>query len=515
MTAKKTAPPAPGAPPPVLAEIAGSLQMFGDAAVITREQWQRGGVEILLANEKFAALTGYPAAGLPGQNTRLLHGQRTDLLALGAASDQRLAEGDGWLYRKDGSEFYAAWSFTPILRKGQPSGCLFGVYRDISETRRLREALVQSQKLVTAALLAGGVTHDFNNLLSVINGYCEILATKLAGVPAAQKDLQEIHRAGLKASALTRQILEYSRRPAGEARVVNFNTLIREIAEIIRRLCSEEIAVELRLASDLGNVRIDPLQFQQVLLNLCINARDAMPRGGKLTIRTWNHRVGAAGAGGPPELADGLYAALQVTDTGHGMEPDTLRKIFEPYYTTKSHGTGLGLTIVHGIIRENHGHITARSTRGAGTTFEVYLQETPEPEQASVTKLDTLPSVRGSETLLIVEEDMVLRKMISGILATDGYSVADAPTPATAAALVARGLRPHLVLIQSCTKEGGELVRRLHAANPRIRLICTSAKALPVSLHEVPRTATIHLPKPFALSTLVRGVRSLLDAGGS
>jgi len=155
------------------------------AFAVDRDHWQGGGVELLLANEKFAELTGYAAATLPGQNTRLLHGPRTDLLAPGAAAAGRLALGEGWLYRKDGSEFYAGWTFSPLLIRGAPSGCLVGLYRDLTETRRLREALVLSQKLTTVGLLAGGVTHDFNNLLSVINGYCEILATKLAAVPAA------------------------------------------------------------------------------------------------------------------------------------------------------------------------------------------------------------------------------------------------------------------------------------------------------------------------------------------
>ena len=515
MPAKKLPPPpvaAPPALPPALVALSGTLAAMNDAAVITQDQWQSGGVEILLANEKFAELTGYAAATLPGRNTRLLHGPRTDLLALGTSPGGRSAAGEGWLYRKDGSEFYGAWNFSMIMFKGQPGACMLALYRDISEVRHLRAALLQSQRLNTVGLLAGGVAHDFNNLLSIINGYCEILTTKLAGTPVALKDLQEIHRAGLKASGLARQILEFSRRQESEVKVVNFNTLIREVAEIIRRVAGEEIVVELRLASGLGNTRIDPTHFQRVLLNLCFNAQEAMPRGGQLTIRTWNHRVAGQTDRRVPEMADGLYAVLQVTDSGHGMEPATLKKIFEPYFTTKRRGTGLGLPTVLGIIRENRGYITAHSTRGTGTTFEVYLPETAEPEQTSVTQLDTLPSVRGFETLLIVEEDEVLRKMIAGILATDGYAVTGAPTPEAAATLVAQGLRPDLVLIQSCNKEGGELVRRLRAADAKIRLICTSAQALPVSLHGVLPSATIHLPKPFALSTLVRGVRRLLDA---
>ncbi len=517
---KAKANPAPAAArppglPPAIAALAGTLRILGDAAVITSDQWSGGGVEIMLANEKFAELTGYAATALPGRNTRLLHGPRTDLLGLGTVSGGRLAVGEGWLYRQDGSVFFASWNFSPILLEDRPTGCLYGVYRDGTENRRLREALLQSQKLDTVGLLAGGVAHDFNNLLSIINGYCEILGAKLASVPAAQKDLQEIHRAGLKASALARQILEFSRRQETEVKVVNFNTLIREVAEIIRRLAGEEIAVELRLASDLGNARIDPAHFQRVLLNLCFNAREAMPRGGKLTIRTCNHRVGSDADRRVLEMADGLYAVLQVTDTGSGIEPVALKNIFEPFFTTKTRGTGLGLPTVLGIVRENGGHIAVQSRPGAGTTFEVFLPETAEPEQTSVTKLGTLPVMRGTENLLIVEEDDVLRKMIAGILATDGYSVTDASTPDAAAALIkSTRLRPQLVLIQSCSKEGGKLVRQLHAEIPNLRLICTSAKALPVSLHTVPLSATVHLPKPFALSTLLLKVRGLLDAVG-
>ncbi|MDI1337167.1 MAG: ATP-binding protein [Lacunisphaera sp.] len=499
--------------PPVIRMLAGTLEGFGEAAVVTDERWQGGGVQIITVNSKFTQLTGYAKAELIGQNTRLLHGSRTNLLAPSDPVRRRHTAGEDWLYRKDGSEFYGAWSFSPVYYKGKPNGTLLGFYRDVSEGRRLREALKQSQKLGTVGLLASGVAHDFNNLLSVINGYCEIMAAKIADVPAAQKDLQEIHRAGLKAAAIARQILEFSRRQETEIKVINFNTLIREIAEILRRVAGDNINLELRLASDLGNARMDPTQFQQVLLNLCFNARDAMPQGGKLTIRTYNHQVAAAADRRAPGMVDGLHAVLRVSDTGLGMEPAVRDSIFEPFFTTKPHGTGLGLATVLGIIRQHDGQITVQSAPGQGTTFEIFLPETPEPEQTSVTKLGTLPAVRGTEELLIVEEDVVLRKMIAGILATDGYSVTAAATPAEASALVKEtGLRPQLVLAQSCTKDGAALVRQLHAGRPGIRLICTSPALLAVNLHEVPRSATIHLPKPFALSTLLRGVRTLLDA---
>ena len=507
---------ATGAPkvPPAIGLLSGTLAGLSDAAVVTGDQWQGGGVEMLIANPKLTELTGYAAADLAGRNTRMFHGPRTEVLVSGPAPHGRLAAGEGWLYRKAGTEFFGTWNFSPIFYKGRPSGALLGIYRDISENRRLREALRQSQKLNTVGLLASGVAHDFNNLLSVINGYCEIITAKIAGVPAAQKDLQEIHRAGLQAMAIARQILEFSRRQETEVKVINFNTLIREIAEILRRVAGDEIELELRLASDLGNARIDPTQFQQVLLNLCFNARDAMPQGGKLVIRTCNHRVAAAAGLRAPGMRDGLYTVMRVTDTGKGMEPAVRNSIFEPLFTTKPHGTGLGLSTVLGIIRQHDGHITVQSEPGHGATFEVFIPETPEPEQTGVTKLGALPAVRGTEALLIIEPDDVLRKMIAGILATDGYQVADVANPAQAAEMIqAGGLKPQLVIAHCGTRAGVALMKKLHAGNGRLRLVSTSAEKPAKSLPDFPAKALAHLPKPFALSTLLRTVRALLDTG--
>jgi two-component system, cell cycle sensor histidine kinase and response regulator CckA len=338
------------------------------------------------------------------------------------------------------------------------------------------------------------------------------MTAKIAGVPAAQRDLQEIHRAGLKASAIARQILEFSRRQETEVKVINFNTLIREIAEILRRVAGDEITLELRLASDLGNARMDPTQFQQVLLNLCFNARDAMPHGGKLSIRTYNHE------GAPPGRAGGegggSCAVLRVSDTGLGMTPAVRAGIFQPFFTTKPHGTGLGLATVLGIIRQHDGHMEVESEPGRGSTFEIFLPETSEPEETAVTKLGTLPAMRGTETLLIVEPDEVLRKMIAGILATDGYQVAEVATPEQATELVGTsGLRPQLVIAHCSSRAGATLVKKMQAANGRLRLVCTSAEPPGRVLPEFPAKALVHLPKPFALSTLLRTVRTLLDGG--
>ncbi|HKB56700.1 MAG TPA: ATP-binding protein [Lacunisphaera sp.] len=488
------------------------LAALPDPAIITETNWDKGGAKIIYPNPAFCRLTGYTEAELTGQNTRLLHGSKTDLTLLRQGRrdgpSDHACSGEGWLCRKDGSPFFAQWNFRPMTAGAGKQ--LVALYHDRSEFRRLRDALLQSQKLDTVGLLAGGVAHDFNNLLSVINGYCEIMTPKIADVPAAQKDLQEIHRAGLKASAIARQILEFSRRQETEVKVVNFNTLIREIEEILRRVAGDEIPLELRLASGLGNTRIDPTHFQQVLLNLCFNARDAMPRGGKLTIRTYNHQVSSPADRRVAGMRDGLYAVMQVTDTGHGIDPALLNSIFEPFFTTKPHGTGLGLPTVLGIIRQNDGHITVASTPGQGTKFEIFLPETAEPEQTSVTQLGTLPEVHGTETVLVIEEDDILRKMIAGILATDGYHVTEA---ATVEAAAQSGLQPQLLLAYCNTRASRALVRKLYTSNHGLRLISTSAESPETVLPDFPRKALVHLPKPFALSTLLVKARGLLDTG--
>jgi CheY-like chemotaxis protein len=251
-----------------------------------------------------------------------------------------------------------------------------------------------------------------------------------------------------------------------------------------------------------------------VLLNLCINARDAMVRGGKLTIRTFNHRVLGPDDRRAPEMPDGPYAAMQVTDTGPGIPVAQQKSIFEPFFTTKPQGTGLGLSTAFGIVRENNGHLVVRSRPG-DTHFELYLPETAEPEQLSVTKLGTLPAMRGTEKVLIIEADEVLRKMIAGILATDGYRVASAATPEEAAALLARtGLQPELLLAPGGTKAGSALVRRIHAGSPDLRVISTSAAPPTALLPEFRVGTLVHLPKPFALSTLLLKARGLLDMAG-
>ncbi len=490
-----------------------ALSALPDATAVTKNTWERGGVEILFVNAAFCQLTGYSAEELVGQNTRILHGTKTDLTPLPNNRPAHQSNGEGWLCRRDGSSFFAHWNFSPLPGADSTEGELVAVYHDESETKRLRDALLESRKLDTIGRLASGVAHDFNILLSIINGYCEIMTRKISGVPEVKKDLEEIHRAGQKASAIARQILEFTQRHEAEVKVINYNTLIREIAEILRRVAGEEVALELRLTSGLGNARIDPTQFQQVLLNLCFNSREAMPKGGKLTIRTYNHKVAADADRRAPGMRNGFYAAVQVTDTGHGIEPDMLDRIFEPFFTTKPSGTGLGLATVRGIIRQHDGHVSVQSTPGTGTTFEVFLPETPEQEQITPVKAATLPVTKGSESVLLIEPDGVLRKMIAGILATEGYSVTDTATVRSATTLLSKKkLKPELVLANCQEKPVASFVVKLQAKNPALRVVNLPGDSKAVQLPKFPPAAVAHLSKPFTLSKLTAAVRQVLDA---
>ncbi len=488
--------------PKALASQVETLSGLPEAVFFTADRWQDGGVDILWANPAAVQLTGFDLEQLVGRSTCLLHGAKTEL-----APGQKQEGGEGWLHRRNGAAFFASWKFSPVRGAGRGKGYLVAIYRDVSEKHRLREALLHSQKLDTVGQLASGVAHEFNNLLSVINGYCEIMSGKLETVPAAQKDLQEMHRAGLKAAGIARQILEFSRRQETEPRVVNANTLIREIADILRRIVGDAVQVQLRLAVDLGNIRIDPTQFQQALLNLTFNARDAMPQGGKLTIRTSRAPTTEEDASTPPMGR----VAIEITDTGVGIPPALRKKIFEPFFTTKPHGTGLGLPTVLDLVKRAGGNITVRSNPGVGSTFELVFYETTEAEQVfSTSTLMALPTTLGTEVIWLVESDLVLRKMVSGILAADGYAMDEFAQPAETPADTA----PDLLMVDCRANQASELARRILARNPKLRVISLSVDAPVAGFQDFLPNTVGHLPKPFALSALLRTVRQLLDAPG-
>jgi CheY-like chemotaxis protein len=363
--------------------------------------------------------------------------------------------------------------------------------------------------------LAGGVAHDFNNLISVINGYCEMLAAKVSDRPQALRELNEIHKSGLRAATLTRQLLAFGRRQPMDARVTNFNRIVQDNAEIIERLVGSAGQLEIDLAKDLENVRADPTQFQQVLLNLVINARDALRDNGRITISTSNRDV-KPGRERVTDIPPGEYVCLTVKDNGTGMDAETQRHLFEPFFTTKAEGkgTGLGLALVYGIVQESNGYIRCHSALLAGSTFEILLPRVHEPEEAAArgSPLPVLATSRGHETLLVIEKDDVVRKMLAGMLTSEGYRVLEAQTPQHARKIARQAERPIQLLITAPDNNGARLARELHAETPSLRLLSIGNQDIPPPVDWIPPSHQSAMSKPFALSEISRSVRALLDA---
>jgi two-component system cell cycle sensor histidine kinase/response regulator CckA len=475
------------------------------------------GLRIIFANESFCAMTGFAAAQLVGRPHRLLHADGAEIDRLGeslAKVGMKPVVGDGFIVRADGTTISAAWSFDPILNTRGRVTHVVATYRDQTEKRRLQETLVHAQRLDAVGRLAGGVAHDFNNLLSVINGYCEMLAAHVGSNPQALREVAEIHNAGRKAAALTQQLLAFSRRQPFDSRVFDLNVLVRDNAEILRRLVGEAGRIDYELGENLANVRTDPAQFQQVLLNLVLNARDALRNQGRIVVTTENREVPSGRNRRVTDAPPGKYVALTVADNGTGMDAETQKHLFEPFFTTKAEGkgTGLGLALVYGVVQQSGGFIAVNSAVLVGSTFEVLLPATSVPVEAAPAAVAPLPSMRGSESVLLIEEDDVVRKMVAGILTADGYRVTAVKTFAELSRSNPPWPRAPQLLIASLAGDGERFARRLQGEEPGLRLLCTGNIDGKLSVKWLKPDRQAALSKPYALSQLLRATRKLLDA---
>ncbi len=302
----------------------------------------------------------------------------------------------------------------------------FAAARDISERKVLEEQLLQAQKLEAIGRLAGGVAHDFNNIIGIILGYSALIQGKLKPDDPSAKHLESILRAAERAAALTRQLLAFSRKQVMDVRLLDLNERITELSKMLPRLIGENVEVVLQLTPDLGRVKADPVQFEQVLINLAVNAKDAMPRGGRLRIASANARLDSNYQRLHPEVLPGAYVMISVSDTGVGMDESTRSRIFEPFFTTKAigKGTGLGLSIIYGIVRQSGGHIWVYSEPGQGTTFKIYLPRVFAPEEKAALQAPPTPVTEAaSGTILVVEDEKALAEMTRDALRDSGYTV--------------------------------------------------------------------------------------------
>lgn len=400
--------------------------------------------------------------------------------------------------------------------EGQPAGTLV-VLRDVTESKRLEDQLRQAVKMEAIGRLAGGVAHDFNNLLTAIMGYTNLLLQQIPKDSSQHNKLGQVFRAAERAAALTGQLLAFSRKQVLEVKVLDLNQVIAGWEEVLRRIIGEDIQLKMALDKSLGRVKADPGQFEQILMNLVVNARDAMPSGGKLTIETSNAFLDYEYSQTHPEVEAGPYVMFSVSDSGHGMDEATVSRVFEPFFTTKEKGlgTGLGLSTVYGIVKQHRGHITVYSEPRRGTTFKVYLPKVDESaEQATVRGVAELRP-HGGETVLIVEDEEMVRDLTAEALDMLGYSVLAASDPAAAKAVSSDHDGPiHLLLTDVVLPgmDGRSLFEKLSPQRPKMKVLYVSGYTENFVVHHGILDAGVNfLPKPFTVDGLAQKVREVLD----
>jgi len=387
------------------------------------------------------------------------------------------------------------------------------------EKKKVEAQLIQAQKMEAVGRLAGGAAHDFNNLMTVVIGYSDLMLMRLSKEDPLYKKVEEIKKAGEKAASLTRQLLAFSRKQILKPKVININEIITNMKNMLRRLIGEDVQLRTSLGSDLGRVECDPAQIEQVFMNLVINAKDAMPKGGKITIESTNIDLDETYAGKHGiKLKPGPYVLLEVSDTGMGMDKDIQNQIFEPFFTTKEKGkgTGLGLSTVYGIVKQSGGFIWVYSEVGLGTTFKIYLPVVYK-ELDSVQKEQTpVSDLRGSETILVVEDDDLLRNMTRYVLHGYGYKVLEAASGEKALQISKLYTEPIQLLFTDVIMfkiSGRDLAELIESYRPEIKVLYMSGYTEnTVVQHGVLKKDVEFIEKPFSPKDLARKVREVLNA---
>jgi PAS domain S-box-containing protein len=415
------------------------------------------------------------------------------------------------------------WLLVPEFDKTGEARAVLGSARDITERKRAEEQqrdleaqLAQAQKMESVGRLAGGIAHDFNNLLTIILGYGEMALMSSEGLtPVVQASVQQILKAGERTRDLTRQLLAFARKQTLEMKVLDLNEVVIGFEKMLARLIGEDIQVQTLLHPGIGTVEADAAQIEQVLLNLAVNARDAMPDGGRLAIETAGVVLDDAYASVHLGVEPGAYVMLSVSDTGCGMNAETLRMVFEPFFTTKDpgKGTGLGLATVYGIVKQHRGHVSVYSEVGLGTTFKIYLPRAIEVGQDGVAPSAPAGVIRGTETILVVEDDTAVRQLTHGALTRLGYDVIEAESGRDAIRLAAERETIHLLLTDVIMPEmsGREVCEQVAALHPGIKVLYMSGYTANVIAHHGVLDEGIHLlRKPFTRESLAQKIREVL-----
>jgi len=420
--------------------------------------------------------------------------------------------------RKDGEIVWSLQNVSLVRASGGEPLFMIFMVEDITERKRLENHFLQSQKMETVGRLAGGISHDFNNILTVIKGYSQLLLSELNEDHPLRENLEEIKKATERAEDLTRQLLAFSRRQVMEMKVIGLNHLIKNLEKMLRRVIGEDIELTTVLTDDLGRIKTDPAQIEQVILNLAVNARDAMPSGGKLTLETTNVELDKDYAHTHISVAPGRYVMLSVSDTGCGMTPEVKERIFEPFFTTKGQGkgTGLGLSTVYGIVKQSGGNIWVYSEPGEGTTFKIYIPRVEEEIDALPSQEEILDLPKGNETVLLVEDDPSVWNLADRFLRGQGYKVLGATNGNEAIQIAQEHLKEkiHLLLTDMVMPQmgGKELVGRFKSLHPEIKVLFISGYTdSAITHHGLSEPDTALLQKPFSLTSLAIKVREVLD----
>jgi len=416
----------------------------------------------------------------------------------------------------NGTVWMETW-LVPMLSEGEEPDAVMGVVRDITARKLLEGQLLQSQKMEAIGQLAGGIAHDFNNILTAILGYSELLLDRVGQDEALAADIEEVKKAGERAGRLTRQLLAFGRKQVLTAQVLDLSEVVTELQKMLGRVIGEDVDLRIVAPQGLDRVKVDPGQMEQVIVNLAVNARDAMPRGGTLTIATENVVVREDDAERHRGVTPGRYVMLSVRDTGCGMSSEVLAHVFEPFFTTKpvGRGTGLGLATVYGIVKQSGGHIGIDSAPSRGTTVRIYMASVGDAAAAQ-SKATGFAAARGSETILLVEDEAGVRHLMHRTLERSGYTVLKAPTVGDALALALDRDRHIDLLVSDVVMpdlSGPDIAQRVLRLHPSARVLYVSGftNHIPLDSGALNRPAAF-LPKPFTPQALAAKVRECLDA---